>query len=155
MHEAGDSAYEKVMDTNVKSVFWLCNMVCPEMAERKDGVVIVISSIGGFKGSKNLGLYSLSKAAEQQLVRNLAVEWGAHNIRVNAIAPGLIRTDFARELWEDPKKTAAVERMTPLGRLGEPDDIGILAASLATAAGNYLTGQTITIDGGRMITDPT
>jgi NAD(P)-dependent dehydrogenase (short-subunit alcohol dehydrogenase family) len=155
MHEAGDSAYEKVMDTNVKSVFWLCNMVCPEMAERKDGVVIVISSIGGFKGSKNLGLYSLSKAAEQQLVRNLAVEWGAHNIRVNAIAPGLIRTNFARELWEDPKKTAAVERMTPLGRLGEPDDIGILAASLATAAGNYLTGQTITIDGGRMITDPT
>jgi dehydrogenase/reductase SDR family protein 4 len=84
MHTAGDGAYEKIMDTNVKSVFWLCNMVCPEMAERKDGVVIVISSIGGFKGSKNLGLYSLSKAAEQQLVRNLAVEWGAHNIRVNA-----------------------------------------------------------------------
>ena len=81
MHEADDRAYEKIMDTNVKSVFWICNMVCPEMAERKDGVVIVISSIGGFKGSKNLGLYSLSKAAEQQLVRNLAVEWGPHNIR--------------------------------------------------------------------------
>ncbi len=154
MLDADDRAYEKIMDTNVKSVFWLCNMVCPEMAERKDGVVIVISSIGGFKGSKNLGLYSLSKAAEQQLVRNLAVEWGPHNIRVNAIAPGLIRTDFARELWQDPKKTAAVERITPLGRLGDPDDIGGLAAAMATRAGLYLTGQTITIDGGRMITDP-
>ena len=154
MLNAGDDAYDKIMDTNVKSVFQLCNMICPEMAERKDGVVIIISSIGGFKGSKNLGLYSLSKAAEQQLVRNLAVEWGPNNIRVNAIAPGLIKTDFARELWEDPKKTAAVERITPLGRLGDPDDIGLLAASLATRAGDYLTGQTITIDGGRMITDP-
>ena len=154
MRDADDRAYEKIMDTNVKSVFWAANMVCPEMAERGDGVVIVISSIGGFKGSRNLGLYALSKAAEQQLVRNLAVEWGPCNIRVNAIAPGLIRTDFARELWEDPKKTAAVERITPLGRLGEPDDIGMLAAALAGPAGAYLTGQTITIDGGRMITDP-
>ena len=120
------------------------------------GNVIVWEKAGtsGFKGSRNLGLYSLSKAAEQQLVRNLAVEWGPHNIRVNAIAPGLIKTDFARELWEDPKKTEAVERITPLGRLGDPDDIGLLTASLATRAGNYLTGQTITIDGGRMITDP-
>ena len=154
MRDADDRAYEKIMDTNVKSVFWAANMVCPEMAERRDGVVIVISSIGGFKGSRNLGLYALSKAAEQQLVRNLAVEWGPYNVRVNAIAPGLIRTDFARELWEDPKKTAAVERITPLGRLGEPDDIGMLAAALAGPAGAYLTGQTITIDGGRMITDP-
>ena len=154
MQQASDEAYDKIMDTNVKSVFQLCKLVCPDMAARKDGVVIIISSIGGFKGSKNLGLYSLSKAAEQQLVRNLAVEWGPHNIRVNAIAPGLIKTDFARELWEDPKKTEAVERITPLGRLGDPDDIGLLTASLATRAGNYLTGQTITIDGGRMITDP-
>ena len=82
------------------------------------------------------------------------MEWGPHNIRVNAIAPGLIKTDFARELWEDPQKTKAVERITPLGRLGDADDIGMLTASLATRAGNYLTGQTITIDGGRMITDP-
>ena len=154
MHQADDRAYEKIMDTNVKSVFWLCNMVCPEMAERRDGVVIIISSIGGFKGSRNLGLYSLSKAAEQQLVRNLAVEWGPFNIRVNAIAPGLIRTDFARELWEDPAKTAAVEAMTPLGRLGDADDIGGLAAAMATRAGLFLTGQTITIDGGRMVSDP-
>lgn len=154
MHSAGDDAYEKIMDTNVKSVFWLCNMVCPEMAERKDGVVIIISSIGGFKGSRNLGLYSLSKAAEQQLVRNLAVEWGEHNVRVNAIAPGLIRTDFARELWEDPQKTAAVEKLTPLARLGDPDDIGMMAAAMATRAGLFLTGQTITIDGGKTITDP-
>ena len=123
MQQASDEAYDKIMDTNVKSVFQLCKLVCPDMATRKDGVVIIISSIGGFKGSKNLGLYSLSKAAEQQLVRNLAVEWGPHNIRVNAIAPGLIKTDFARELWEDPKKTEAVERITPLGRLGDPDDI--------------------------------
>ncbi len=154
MRDADDRAYEKIMDTNVKSVFWMANLVCPEMAERGDGVVIVISSIGGFKGSKNLGLYALSKAAEQQLVRNLAVEWGPRNVRVNAIAPGLIRTDFARELWEDPAKTAAVERITPLGRLGEPDDIGMLAAAMATRAGAYLTGQTVTIDGGRMVADP-
>jgi dehydrogenase/reductase SDR family member 4 len=116
--------------------------------------VIIISSIGGFKGSRNLGLYSLSKAAEQQLVRNLAVEWGGDNVRVNAIAPGLIKTDFARELWEDPKKTAAVEKLTPLARLGDPDDIGMMAAAMATRAGLFLTGQTITIDGGKTITDP-
>ena len=141
------------MNTNVRSTFWLCNMVLPEMAERKDGVVIVLSSIAGLKGNAKIGVYGISKAAEAQLVRNLAVEWGKHNIRVNAIAPGLIKTDFARALWEDEGRRSRVETLTPLGRIGVPRDVGGLAAFLASPAGSFVTGQTIVVDGGLTIAD--
>lgn len=154
MHEVSDEAYAKIMDTNVKSAFWLCNMVAPEMAERGDGAIILISSIASFYGNAKLGIYGISKAAEQQLVRNLAVEWGKRNVRVNAIAPGLIRTDFARALWEDAERLETVNRVTPLGRIGEPDDIGGVAAFLAGPAAAYITGQTIVVDGGRVVGDP-
>jgi dehydrogenase/reductase SDR family member 4 len=155
MREVSDEAYDKIMTTNVKSAFWLCNMVLPAMAERGEGgAAILISSIASFYGNRKLGLYGISKAAEQQLVRNLAVEWGPHDIRVNAIAPGLVRTDFARALCEDPKRLAIMERVTPLGRIGEPDDIGGLAAFLAGGAARFITGQTIVADGGRTIGDP-
>lgn len=154
MTEVSDEAYDKIMITNVKSAFWLCNMVLPEMAERRDGAVILISSIASFYGNRKLGLYAVSKAAEQQLTRNLAVEWGPHNIRVNAIAPGLVKTDFARALWEDEKRRAIMEKVTPLQRLGEPEDIGALAAFLASNEASFITGQTIVADGGRTIGDP-
>ena len=155
MREVSDEAYDKIMTTNVKSAFWLCNMVAPGMAERGDGgAVILISSIASMYGNRKLGIYGVSKAAEQQLVRNLAVEWGGDNIRVNAIAPGLIRTDFARALWEDPKRLAIMEAMTPLKRIGEPVEIAALATFLASDSASFITGQTIVADGGRTVGDP-
>jgi len=151
MSEVPESAYDKIMDTNVKSNLWLCNMVLPQMAERKDGAVIIVSSIGGLKGHDKLGIYGLSKAADMQLARNLAVEWGPHNIRANCIAPGLVRTDFARALWEDPQATKRAVAAYPIGRLGEPEDIAGAAVFLASKAGSWMTGQTLVIDGGTTV----
>jgi len=143
-----DEVFTKVIDSNVRSNLWLCNLVLPEMAERKDGSVIIVSSIGGLKGSLNLGMYAISKAADFQLARNLAVEWGPHNIRVNCIAPGLVRTDFARALWENKELLARAETTTPLRRIGEPRDIAGAAVFLASSAASWMTGQIVVIDGG-------
>ena len=143
-----DDAFTKVIDSNVRSNLWLCNLAIPDMAERRDGSVIIVSSIGGLRGSQQLGIYAISKAADFQLARNLAVEWGPKNIRINCIAPGLVRTDFARALWENPEMLAKSEAMTPLRRIGEPDDIAGAAVFLASRAGNWMTGQVIVIDGG-------
>lgn len=145
---ASDEAFDKIMTTNVKSVFWLANMVLPQMAERKGGAMIVVSSIGALRGNSQTGLYGTSKAAEAALCRALACEWGPKNIRVNCIAPGLIRTDFARALWEDETRRKAREALTPLRRLGEPQDIGGIAVFLASEAASFVTGQMIVADGG-------
>jgi len=149
--EIPDDAYDKIMNTNVRSNLWLCNMVLPQMAHRKDGVIIIVSSIAGLKGNDRLGAYGLSKAADMQLVRNLAVEWGPANIRCNCIAPGLVRTDFARTLWQNPKAKAAAIATYPLGRLGEPEDIAGAALFLAAPASRFVTGQTLVVDGGTTI----
>lgn len=143
-----DDAFGKVMESNVRSNLWLANLVQPEMAARRDGAIIIVSSIGGLRGTGSLGIYAISKAADMQLARNLAVEWGPHNIRVNCIAPGLVRTDFAKALWDNPEYLARTEQRTPLRRIGEPDDIAGAAVFLASRAGSWLTGQTIVIDGG-------
>jgi NAD(P)-dependent dehydrogenase (short-subunit alcohol dehydrogenase family) len=143
-----DDAFDKILHNNIFSNHWLANLVLPEMAQHKDGAVIIVSSIGGLKGSASLGAYAISKAADMQLARNLAIEWGRHNIRVNCIAPGLVRTDFARALWENPDTLRNYESRTPLGRIGEPDDIGGIAVFLASRAGAFVTGQTIVADGG-------
>jgi NAD(P)-dependent dehydrogenase (short-subunit alcohol dehydrogenase family) len=148
----GDEVFEKIMRNNVLSNHWLCQMVREEMAARKDGAIIIVSSIGGLKGSTEIGAYCISKAADMQLARNLACEWGPDNIRVNCIAPGLIKTDFARALYEDPARKAAAEARFPLRRLGEPDDIGGIAVMLASRAGAFVTGQSIVADGGATIT---
>lgn len=148
-----DSAFDKIMASNVRSNLWLCNMVIPQMAERKDGAVIVISSIAGLKGNMSLGAYGISKAADFELVRNLAVEWGASNVRVNAIAPAIVRTDFARKLWENPEIYAKAVSRYPLGRIGEPDDVAGAAIFLAARAGAFVTGQVIVVDGGVTIAD--
>ena len=148
MSGLSDDAFTKVIDSNVRSNLWLCNLAIPEMAERKDGSVIIVSSIGGLRGSLHLGMYAISKAADFQLARNLAVEWGPQNIRVNCIAPGLVKTDFARALWENPEMLAKSEASTPLRRIGEPEDIAGAAVLLASRAGAWMTGQVIVIDGG-------
>ncbi|MFN0119570.1 MAG: SDR family NAD(P)-dependent oxidoreductase [Blastocatellia bacterium] len=152
MSGASDDVFTKVMDSNIRSNLWMANLVAPEMVERRDGVIIIVSSIAGLKGSEMLGLYAISKAADMQLTRNLAVEWSKHNIRVNCIAPGLVKTDFAKALWDNPKLLAATEATTPLRRIGEVDDIAGAAVFLAARSGNWMTGQTIVIDGGVTIT---
>jgi NAD(P)-dependent dehydrogenase (short-subunit alcohol dehydrogenase family) len=142
------SAFQKVMDVNIGSVTGLCSMVIPEMRERRDGAIIIVSSVGGLHGSTVLGAYAISKAADMQIARNLAVEFGPDNIRVNCIAPGLVKTDFARALWENPELSASREEATPLRRLGESEDLAGIAVYLASRAGAWTTGQTFVIDGG-------
>jgi NAD(P)-dependent dehydrogenase (short-subunit alcohol dehydrogenase family) len=148
MVNAPDDAFDKIMLTNVKSVFWLANMALPQMAERGGGAMVIVSSIAALRGSSQLGLYATSKAAETGLCRALACEWGPKNIRINCIAPGLVRTDFAKALWEDDAKRQAREALTPLRRIGEPQDIGGIAVFLAAEAGAFVTGQVIVADGG-------
>jgi len=146
--EISDEAYDRTMNSNVRSNLWLAKLVLPEMAERKDGVFLMVSSIAGLRGSTMLGAYAISKAADMQLCRNLAVEWGKHNIRVNCIVPGLVKTDFARALWENKELMEQTLRSTPLRRIGDPIDIAGAAVFLASAAGSFVTGQSIVADGG-------
>lgn len=149
-----DDQFRSILDNNVLANHWLVTMIAPEMIARRDGAIIIVSSIGGLIGSDVIGAYNISKAADFQLVRNLAIELGPHNIRVNAIAPGVIRTDFARALWEEPQAEAELRRATPLGRIGEPDEIAGAAVFLASQAGAYVTGQSIVIDGGATVRGP-
>ncbi|WP_417565219.1 SDR family NAD(P)-dependent oxidoreductase [Marinobacter sp.] len=149
--EMTDDAWDKIMDTNVKGTFWLTNMVLPQMAEKGEGAVVLLSSIASLRGNTTIGTYGVSKAAEAALARNLAVEWGPKGIRVNSIAPGLIKTDFAKALWEDPVRVKRAEDRTPLRRIGEPVDIAGLAVFLSTRASAYITGQVIVADGGETI----
>lgn len=146
-----DEAFDKIMGANIRSNHWLCQLVLPEMVERKDGSIIIVSSIGGLRGSPVLGAYCISKAADMQLARNIAVEYGPHNIRANCIAPGLIKTDFARALWENPETLKRSTQGAPLRRIGEPDEIAGAAVFLASRAGSFTTGQTIVCDGGATI----
>ncbi|MBT4519658.1 MAG: glucose 1-dehydrogenase [Halieaceae bacterium] len=143
-------AFDKIIDVNIKSNIWLSHMVLPEMVERKDGTVIIVSSVGGYKGSSMLGAYGISKAADFQLARNLSTEYGPHNIRANCIAPGLVKTDFARALWENPDILESVTSTAPLRRIGMPDEIAGAAVFLASAAGAFMSGQSMVIDGGQL-----
>lgn len=149
--EIPDEAFDKIMGANVRSNHWLCQLVLPEMAERKDGSVIIVSSIGGLRGSAVLGAYCISKAADFQLARNIAVEYGPLNIRANCIAPGLIKTDFAKALWDNPDILKRSTAGAPLRRIGDPDEIAGAAVFLASKAGAFMTGQTIVVDGGATI----
>ena len=146
--QLSDEAFDKIMGANVKSNIWLANLVIPGMAARGGGAVVIISSIGGLRGSDMLGAYGISKAADFALARALAVEWGPRNVRVNCIAPGLVKTDFARALWEDEARLAVRTARTPLRRIGLPEEIGPIAAFLASPAASFITGEIIVADGG-------
>lgn len=143
-----DEQFRKILDNNIVSNHWLISMVVPEMRERGEGSIVIVSSIGGLRGSSIIGAYCISKAADMQLARNLAHEYGEHGIRVNCIAPGLIRTDFARALWEDEAAVAERNRATPLRRIGEPHEIAGAVVYLASPASTFMTGQTLVVDGG-------
>lgn len=146
-----DDQFRKIFENNVLANHWLISMVAPQMIERGDGSIIIISSIGGLKGSPIIGAYNVSKAADFQLARNLAVEYGPYNVRVNCIAPGLVKTDFARALWENPDTLRAATADTPLRRIGQPDEIAGAAVYLSSPASSFMTGQTIVVDGGATI----
>lgn len=150
MSGISDDQFMKILQNNIISNHWLINMCAPQMRERKDGAVIIISSIGGLKGSPVIGAYDISKAADMQLARNLATEFGPDNVRVNTIAPGLVQTDFARALWENPAILKASTERSALKRIGQPDEIAGMAVFLASKAGGFTTGQTFVIDGGVM-----
>ena len=151
LEEIGDEAFEKILSNNIISNHWLIQLVAPEMKERKDGAIVIVSSIGGLKGSPVIGAYNISKAADFQLARNYALELGPYNIRVNCVAPGLIKTDFARALWENPENAERIEKGTPMRRIGDPVDIAGAAVFLASDAGKYMAGQGIVVDGGSTI----
>ena len=144
--------FDKVMHNNIRSNQILCNLVLPEMISNEDGSIIIISSIAAIKGSPILGAYNISKAADVMIVKNIAAEFGHKNIRANSIAPGLIKTDFAKALWENPDILKTVLSSTPMQRIGVPDEIAGVAVMLASDAGNYINGQTIVVDGGTTIT---
>ena len=146
-----DDQFRKVLDNNILSNHWLMQLALPDMREKKDGAIIVISSIGGLRGSTTIGAYNVSKAADFQLVRNYAVENGQHGVRINAIAPGLVKTDFARALWDNPDALARVEKQLPMRRIGEPRDIAGAAIYLSCPAARWTTGQMVVVDGGATI----
>ena len=147
-----DDAFTKILQNNIISNHWLIQMCAPQMRERKDGAVIIVSSIGGLRASPVIGAYNISKAADFQLARNLAAEFGADNIRVNCIAPGLIKTDFAKALWDNPETLKRALTGTPLKRIGDPEEIAGAAVYLASRAGAYMTGQMLVVDGGATVT---
>jgi NAD(P)-dependent dehydrogenase (short-subunit alcohol dehydrogenase family) len=146
-----DEQFRKILDNNVIANHWLISMVAPEMLERGEGSIIIVSSIGGLTSSTMIGAYNISKAADFQLARNLAAEFGPKGVRVNCIAPGLVKTDFARALWENPDTLKAVTRSTPLRRIGEPHEIAGAAVYLASPASTFMTGQAMIVDGGSTI----
>ncbi|HVF38089.1 MAG TPA: SDR family oxidoreductase [Sphingomicrobium sp.] len=146
-----DDQFRKILDNNVIANHWLISMVAPEMLERGEGSIIIVSSIGGMTSSTMIGAYNISKAADFQLARNLAAEFGPRGVRVNCIAPGLVKTDFARALWENPETLKAVTRTTPLRRIGEPHEIAGAAVYLASPASTFMTGQAMIVDGGSTI----
>jgi NAD(P)-dependent dehydrogenase (short-subunit alcohol dehydrogenase family) len=147
-----DDQFRKILENNVIANHWMVQMVAPEMVARKDGAIIIVSSIGGLRGSPVIGAYNISKAADFQLARNLAVDLGPDNVRVNCIAPGLIKTDFAKALWDNPDTLKRATSGSPLRRIGEANEIAGAAVFLASAAGTFMTGQAIVIDGGATIT---
>ena len=152
IEEISDEIFDRMMAVNIRSNLTLASLVRPEMAARKDGAIVIISSIAGLMGNGMLGAYAITKAADMQLARNLAVAWGKDGIRVNAIAPGLVKTDFAKALWDNPDTLQHTLRNSPLGRIGDPIDIAGAAILLASDAGRFITGTTIVIDGGVTVT---
>lgn len=149
--EISDEQYHKIMDSNVLSNIWIGKMILPDMIDRGGGSFIIVSSVGSLYSHATIGAYTISKAADNALVRNLALEWGKHNIRVNALLPGLVKTDMARILWDSDIGRDRIKNRFPIARVGEPDDLGPAAVFLASTAGQWMTGQTLIVDGGASI----
>ncbi len=153
LHLASEQDWDTTMNINLRSAHWLCSALLPDMADRGGGSVVLMSSLSALRGNKAIGLYSLTKAALAQMARNIALEWGPRNIRANAIAPGLIDTDLAQPFHENPELMQQRLAMTPLRRMGDVNEIAATALYLASPAGGFITGQTLVVDGGTLISD--
>ena len=151
MTDIPDEAFDKTMNSNLRSNHWLCQMVAPDMLAKGKGSIMITASVGAFGPSDTLGTYNISKMADIALVRNLALEWGPKGVRVNALCPGLIKTDFAKALWENPEILKQSTATCPMRRIGEPDEIGGAAVFLASQAGSFVNGHTLVIDGGTVV----
>jgi len=152
VQEIDGRAWDVIMDTNVKSVHFLSNYAREAMLRHGDGGAIVnVSSVGGYRASDVIGGYSVSKAALIMLTQVQAKTWGKDRIRVNCIAPGLVKTEFARALWDDERTLQASERDAALGRIAEPEEMAGAVVYLASAASSFVTGQTLVLDGGRLL----
>jgi NAD(P)-dependent dehydrogenase (short-subunit alcohol dehydrogenase family) len=145
--------YQTMMEINLHSKVRLANLAAPHIARTGGGSIVVMSSLACLRGNRRLGVYALTKAALAQLARNLAVEWGAANIRANAVAPGVIDTAFAEPLKRSPAALKQRLARTPLGRLGDPKEVAGAVVFLASPAGAFITGQTLVVDGGTLIGD--
>jgi NAD(P)-dependent dehydrogenase (short-subunit alcohol dehydrogenase family) len=145
--------FEKIMALNLQSAIYLTKLIIPPMRGRKDGSIMYLASIAGVRGNKMIGLYGISKAGLIQLARNLAVEFGPDNIRVNAISPGMINTPFSQDLMSSEDFMKKRIALTPLRRVGEAEEIAGVAVMLASKAGAFITGQNIIVDGGTVISD--
>lgn len=153
LHAVRREDWDRVFQVNLASAQALCGALVPGMAQRGGGAVILMASIAALRGNKAIGLYGLTKAALAQLARNMAVEWGPSGVRANAIAPGLIRTPLATGLLEDAAFMQRRLAATPLRRVGEPHEVAGAAVLLASPAGAFITGQTLVVDGGTVISD--
>ena len=145
-------AFDVIMRNNVYSAMRLAHLARPHLSDSDNGAVALVSSIAGSFGNQAIGVYGMSKAAENQLVRNLALEFGPHGLRVNAVAPGLVQTDFAQALLDDERMVKYFKSTTPLRRLAEPEDIAGVIAFLIGPDSRWLSGQVLTADGGLSVT---
>jgi len=146
-------SFEKTMQINLQAAIYLTKKVIPSMKEEKDGAIIYLSSLSSVRGNKSIGLYGISKAGLAQLARNVAVEYGPDNIRANAISPGVIDTEFAKPMTENPEIMKKRTALTPLRRIGTVDEVAGMAVLLASKSGGFITGQNLIIDGGTLIGD--
>lgn len=151
METITDEAFRKTLDLNIVAQHWLITMVAPEMRARRSGSIILVSSIGGLRGTPIIGVYAITKAADIQMAKNLAREYGPDNVRINVIAPGLVRTDFAKALWENPENLKKSVSNACLGRIGEPHELAGAAVFLGSDASSFMTGQTLVVDGGVVV----
>jgi NAD(P)-dependent dehydrogenase (short-subunit alcohol dehydrogenase family) len=152
-HEVSEEDWRGLVSVNLEHPLVLSSLVAPEMASRGSGSIVLMSSIAGLRGNKAIGPYGITKAAIAQLARNLAVEWGPSGVRANAIAPGLIDTEWATAILADDAATERRLSLTALRRIGRPEEVAATALFLASDAANFITGQTIVVDGGTLISD--
>ncbi len=150
MMDQDEKTFDITMNVNVKGVYVLSQLAARAMKAQGGGSIVNTSSIAGLRAGE-LGTYSVTKAAVVMLTQTMAKEWGQYNIRVNNIAPGIIRTRLSEALWKDPAVSEKALKTIPLMRLGEPEEIAGAVVFLASKAGAYITGATLVIDGGRML----
>ncbi len=151
VEDTSSTAFAKIMAVNVEAPFELAKLSLPLLKRSSHPHVLNISSIGGLNPEPKLGIYSVSKAALNSLTKVLAKEWATYGIQVNAVCPGLIKTEFSQALWSNEKLLSQMERVTPMARMGEPAEVAQLVSAVVGGLMPYTTGHIFTADGGYTI----